>query len=193
MAAKKEISLLPESENPRSFSARFFKWITTTGRVTIILTELIVISVFISRFWLDRKNSDLSEISRQKQAILESTIPFEKEFVQLQQRLTYIKDFYSNQPDYSQQIDSLITSTPEDLFYDDISVSKDEKSKLITINTSLIAFREESIVSFITNLMLNPDIDQVNVNKIEKKEKENTYSILITLFFKPTTKANPKI
>ncbi|MDD4785127.1 MAG: hypothetical protein PHH12_01590 [Candidatus Shapirobacteria bacterium] len=193
MAAKKEISLLPESENPRSFSARFFKWITTTGRVTIILTELIVISVFISRFWLDRKNSDLSEISRQKQAILESTIPFEKEFVQLQQRLTYIKDFYSNQPDYSQQIDSLITSTPEDLFYDDISVSKDEKSNLITINTSLIAFREESIVSFITNLMLNPDIDQVNVNKIEKKEKENTYSILITLFFKPTTKANPKI
>jgi hypothetical protein len=193
MAAKKEISLLPESENPRSFSARFFKWITTTGRVTIILTELIVISVFISRFWLDRKNSDLSEISRQKQAILESTIPFEKEFVQLQQRLTYIKDFYSNQPDYSQQIDSLITSTPEDLFYDDISVSKDEKSNLITINTSLIAFREESIVSFITNLMLNPDIDQVNVNKIEKKEKENTYSILITLFFKLTTKANPKI
>ena len=191
MAAKKEISLLPESENPRSFSARFFKWITTTGRVTIILTELIVISVFISRFWLDRKNSDLSEISRQKQAILESTAPFEKEFVQLQNRLTYIKDFYSNQPDYSKQIDSLISSTPEDLFYDDISVFKDEKSKLTAINTSLIAFREESIVSFITNLMLNPDIDQVNVNKIEKREKENTYSILITLFFKPT-KANTK-
>jgi hypothetical protein len=191
MAVKKEISLLPESENPRSFKVRFFKWITTTGRVTIVFTELIVISVFISRFWLDRKNSDLSEISRQKQAILKSVVPFETEFVQLQQRLAYIKDFYSNQPEYGKQINSLIISTPQDLFYEKLSVSKDEKSKSTTINTSLIAYKEESIVSFITNLMLNPDIDQVNVNKIEKKEKENQYSISLTLFFKPV-KTNAK-
>ncbi len=191
MAIKKEISLLPESQNPRSFGARFFKWITTTGRVAIILTELIVISVFISRFWLDRKNSDLSEISRQKQAIVESVVPFETEFTQLQQRLSYIKDFYSSQPKYSQQINSLITSTPQDLFYNKLSVSRDEKTKLITIDTSLIAYREESIVFFITNLMLNPDIDQVNVNKIEKREKENQYSISLTLFFKPI-KTNTK-
>jgi len=191
MAAKKEISLLPESENPRSFGSLFLKWITTTGRVTIILTELIVISVFISRFWLDRKNSDLSEVLRQKQAILESVIPFEQEFVGLQQRLAYIKDFYSNQPEYSQQIDSLITSTPQNIFYENLSISKDEKLKSTTINTSLIAYKEEDIVSFITNLMSNPDIDQVDVNKIEKKEKENQYSISLTLIFK-AVKASTK-
>jgi hypothetical protein len=184
MAVKKEISLLPESNDPRSFWSRFFKWITTTGRATIVITEFIVISAFVSRFWLDRKNSDLSEVSRQKQAILESVIPFEKEFVQLQNRLTYIKDFYKNQPQYDKQINSLISSTPNDLFFENFLISKDEKSKLVTINTSLIAYKEESIVSFITNLMLNPDIDQVNVNKIEKKEKENQYSISLTLFFK---------
>jgi hypothetical protein len=191
MAVKKEVSLLPESENPRSFLARFFKWVTTAGRATIIITELIVISAFISRFWLDRKNSDLSEISRQKQAILESVIPFETDFVKLQQRLTYIKDFYNNQPEYNKQIDSLIKSTPEDLFFERLSISKDEKSNLVTINTSLTAYKEESIVSFITNLMVNPDIDQVNVNKIEKKEKENQYSVSLTLLFK-SAKANNK-
>ena len=192
MADKKEISLLPESENPRSFGSRFFKWVTTTGRVAIVLTELIVISVFISRFWLDRKNSDLSEVLRQKQSILESVIPFEQEFTGLQQRLSYIKDFYSNQPEYNNQIDSLIVSTPQTVFYEKLSISKDEQSKSTTINTSLIAYKEEDIVSFVTNLMLNPDIDQVNVNKIEKKEKENQYSISLTLLFKPI-KVNPKI
>lgn len=111
MAVKKEISLLPESENTRSFSARFFKWVTTTGRVTIVLTELIVISVFISRFWLDRVNSDLSEVSRQKQAILESATPFITEFTQLQQRLTYIKNFYINQPEFNKQINSMVIMT----------------------------------------------------------------------------------
>jgi hypothetical protein len=191
MAAKKEISLLPESENPKSFGARFFKWITTTGRFAIIITELIVVSAFISRFWLDRQNSDLSEIARQKQAVLESIVPFETEFDQLQERLSYIKDFYVNQPEYDQQINSLVSSTPQDLFFESFAVSKDQTSKLTTINTSLIAYKEESIVSFITNLMLNPDIDQVNVNKIEKKDKENQYTISLTLFFK-AAKTNSK-
>jgi len=184
MAIKKEPSLLPESENPRSFGARFFKWITTTGRVAIILTELIVISVFISRFWLDRKNSDLSEISRQKQAILESAVPFETEFIGLQKRLSYIKNFYSSQPEYNKQISSLISSTPTDLFYEKISVSADDETKTTTIDTSLIAYKEESIVSFVTNLMLNPDISQVEITKIEKKEKENQYSVSLVLYFK---------
>lgn len=191
MAVKKEISLLPESENPNSFGVHFFNWVTTIGRGTIILTEFIVILAFISRFWLDRKNSDLSEISRQKQSILESVIPFESEFIKLQQRLTYIKDFYSSQPEYDKQINALVTSTPEDLFFEKLSISKNEESKLVTIDTSLIAYKEESIVSFITNLMLNSNIDQVNVNKIEKKEKYNQYSISLTLFFKPV-KANIK-
>ncbi len=190
MAIKKEISLLPESENPNSFGVRFFNWITTAGRATIIITEFIVISAFVSRFWLDRKNSDLSEISRQKQAILESVIPFEGDFVKLQQKLSYIKNSYNNQPEYHKQIDSLVTSTPEDLFYEMLSISKDEKSKTVTINTSLIAYREESIVSFITNLMVNPSIDQVNINKIEKKEKENQYSISLTLLFKSAQTAS---
>ena len=184
MAVKKELSLLPESENPRSFGARFFKWLTTTGRVVIIITEFIVISVFISRFWLDRKNSDLSEVVRQKQAILESTVPFITEFTGLQKRLSFIKDFYYNQSNYSQQINSLVSSTPSDLFYNKIFVSTDEKTKTTAITTSLSAYKEESIVLFITNLMLNPDIDQVNITKIEKKEKENQYSISLTLNFK---------
>jgi len=184
MVTKKELSLLPESENPRSFGARFFKWLTTTGRVVIIVTEFIVISVFISRFWLDRKNSDLSEVVRQKQAILESTTPFITEFIGLQKRLSFIKDFYSNQPNYNQQINSLVSSTPSDLFYNKIFVFTDEKTKTTVITTSLSAYKEESIVLFITNLMLNPDIDQVNISKIEKKEKENQYSVSLTLNFK---------
>ena len=71
---------MPDSYNPNSFNARFIKWLTTIGRWVMTLTELIVISAFISRFWLDRKNSDLSDLIRQKQAILESTQYFESEF-----------------------------------------------------------------------------------------------------------------
>lgn len=192
MAVKKEISLLPESENPRSFLAKLFKWVTTTGRITIIITEFIVISVFISRFWLDRKNSDLSEIARQKQAILLSATPFETEFNNLQERLAYIKKFYSSQPKYGDQISSLIASTPTDLFYDRLTVNTDQDTNSTVVAASLIAYKEESIVSFITNLMLNPAINQVDITKIEKKEKENQYSVSLVLYFKNTSSTTSK-
>jgi len=191
MAVKKEVSLLPNSENPNSFSSRLIKWSTTTGRVVIIFTELIVVCAFISRFWLDRKNSDLSEILRQKTAILQSTQTFEAEFKQLQQKLSSIKVSYANQPKYDQQLASLIKSTPEEIYYKDISLSQDEKTLETVVVSDLIAYREDIIVNFITNLMVNPDIKQVDIKRIEKKPKENQYDVLVSLVFNSPT-ANGK-
>jgi len=184
MAIKKELSLLPDSENPSSISARALKWLTTIGRWVIVVTELVVIVAFVSRFWLDRKNSDLSEIIRQRQAILASTQEFESEFNSFQQRLVYIRNFYQNQPDYDQKIDILVKSTPSDLTYKNISIKQDSQKSEITISASLIAFNEISIVDFIKNLKLNPDINTVNINNIEKKLNENNYSISVTVIFK---------
>jgi len=191
MAVKKEVSLLPNSENPNSFSSRLIKWSTTTGRVVIIFTELIVVCAFISRFWLDRKNSDLSEILRQKTAILQSTQTFEAEFKQLQQKLSSIKVSYASQPKYDQQLASLIKSTPEEIYYKDISLSQDEKTLQTAVVSDLIAYREDIIVNFITNLMVNPDIKQVDIKRIEKKPKENQYDVLVSLVFNSPT-ANGK-
>lgn len=184
MAVKKEISLLPQAENPNSFTARFFKWLTTVGRWVIVVTELIVVIAFISRFWLDRKNSDLSEIVRQQQAIIDSTKYFQAEYASFQQRLETIKNYYSDQPEYHRFLDSLIKSTPNDLIYDNLAIQKDEELKKVTATASILAYREDSIVDFISNLMLNPNIDTVEITKIEKKAKENTYSLSIYLVFK---------
>jgi len=184
MATKKEISLLPEAENPNSFSARIFKWLTTVGRWVIVVTELIVVGAFLSRFWLDRKNADLSEVIRQQEAILQSTQDFEIEFNSLQKRLKIISDFYEKQPQYKQQAYILVDSTPTDLIYNNITLNHDSKTNETTANASLIAFQEDSIVNFITNLMLNPDIASVNINQIKKEARENNYLISISVVFK---------
>jgi len=184
MTVKKEVSLLPESENPNSFNSRLVKWLTTVGRVVIVFTELLVIIAFVSRFWLDRQNADLSEVIRQQRAILNTTKDFEDQFSFLQQKLKIIKDFYTNEPSYDSKINSLISSTPDNIIYNNLSISKDEETKKTVANLSLTSYKEESIVDFITNLMLNPDIQTVNINKIEKKAQENQYLISIYLIFK---------
>lgn len=184
MPSKKEISLLPNEENSHSFLARFLKWITTVGRVVIIFTELIVILAFLSRFWLDRKNSDLSEILRQQKAILNSTQDFENEYTSLQLRLQYIKDFYKSEPKYIDNLNSLIQSLPSGIFFQNFSVSKDEKTSQISAAVDLYSFQEDAIVNFISNLKLNPNIDSLEVQKIEKKTKDSKYYLSIALTFK---------
>lgn len=184
MAIKQELSLLPDSNNSTSFSAIFIKWLTTVGRWVIVLTELIVISAFISRFWLDRKNSDLSDVIRQKQAILESSQSFETDFLAFQKRLNFINTFYGQDYDYSNKIDSLIASTPKDLVYKNINFTLDPSTNKINAKATVTAFTEDSIIKFITNLMSNSDIETVKINQIEKKAKESDYSISLSAVFK---------
>ncbi|HOY61167.1 MAG TPA: PilN domain-containing protein [Candidatus Woesebacteria bacterium] len=184
MPAKKEISLLPKEENLNTFSARFLRWVTSVGRVVIIFVELIVIGAFLSRFWLDRKNSDLSETLRQQKAILGSTQEFEKDYVSLQERLKFIKNFYATEPKYIESLNSLIQSIPEGIYFENISFNSGEKSNPITGSVESYSYQEDAIIDFIVNLKLNPDISSVNVQKIEKKTKDSKFYLSLSLTFK---------
>lgn len=189
MPAKREATLLPESENINSFSSRFIHWVTTVGRFVIVFTELIVVGAFISRFWLDRQNSDLSEVLRQQTAILESTKEFEKEYNLLQQRLLAIKKMYSQTPGYSDRLTSLANSAPPEIVFQNLVIGQDPTSKDITASIAVTALSEDSMTKFINNLSVNPEIRSVDVKNIEKKQKENSYSLYISLIF---NKVSPK-
>ena len=184
MPLKKEISLLPNEENSNSLLARFLVWVTSVGRVVIIFTELIVITAFLSRFWLDRKNSDLSEILRQQKTIITSAQDFESDYTSLQDRLLYIKKFYQSQPNYIKSLSSLVQSLPSDIYFQNININSDEKTSQVTAMIQLYSYQENAIVNFITNLKLNPDISNVEVSKIEKKTKDSKYYLNVSLIFK---------
>jgi len=187
MPPKKEISLLPEDNNPQSFSNRFIRWLTTAGRFVIVFTELVVVLAFISRFWLDRKNADLSETIRQQTAILESTKDFENEYLALQQRLTFVKKYYQQAPDYAPKIQSLIESSPPGIVYNRFSLSRPKGSPTVQSDMIVYAYQESSIVDFVTNLILNPNVNSVNIKNIEKKPKDTKYTINLSLSFNPST------
>jgi Tfp pilus assembly protein PilN len=186
MPSKKEISLLPYEENSNSFLALSLRWVTTVGRVVIILTEFIVIGAFLSRFWLDRKNADLSEILRQQKAILTSTQDFENDYISLQERLKYIKNFYQSQPKYTDNLNSLIQSLPPDIYFESFTLNHDKETLKNSAKIELYSFQEDAIVDFITNLKLNPSIDTVEVKRIEKKTKDSKFYLSIALTFNKT-------
>lgn len=167
------INLLPQEEFQKSVWGRTLYWATTTFRTIVIVTELIVIVAFLSRFWLDARNADLNDIIRQNQSIIESYQEFETEFRQVQQRIKIFSDLEG-----SVDLSSLMTKTvnflPEDVRL--VSLSQVQGS----LQVKAASGSERSIVQFITNLLSDPTFKEIRVMNAAASS-ENPAILVFTL------------
>jgi len=95
-----------------SFWGRFLKWSLTAGRYIIILTELVVIMAFMSRFKLDHDLSDLNDAILGKQALLEASTNTEKVLRLTQARLSLIDQKLKISPVPSEVISKITSFLP---------------------------------------------------------------------------------
>jgi len=160
------INLLPQSSFNASTGGRVLTWILSTFRTIVIVTEIIVMIAFLSRFWLDAQNSDLTEELEIKVAALEATQPFEKEYKDVQKRLLVFSGLT--------QKDATMTSLIQQIS-DHLPVRDDFKLSSITYNESKItiegvAINEIDIQQYISNLQSNPLLQNASISKVETKE-----------------------
>ena len=87
MPKKKNINLLPKEEFDASVVGRLLGWAMGTFRIIVIITEMVVMTAFLSRFWLDAKNSDLNDEIRLKSSQISVQKDFEIGFRNLQKKL----------------------------------------------------------------------------------------------------------
>ena len=174
MPAKKQtINLLPQEEFEKSPWGRTLRWATTTFRTIVIITELIVILAFLSRFWLDAKNADLNDILRQNEAVIVAYEDFEGEFRGIQNGIKIFSDL-SAEPTLNSLITKAVNLLPDDIRL--VSISKAETSLQIKGASA----SERSIVQYITNLSADPTFKEVKVTNAASSA-ENQSVIVFTL------------
>jgi Xaa-Pro aminopeptidase len=178
---KKEISLLPEQNAAEIVAGKFVKWILSVGRYIVIFTELIVIGAFMSRFWLDRRNSDLSEKIRQQKAILTSTQTFEMEFRDFQMRLNKITEGMQEKYLPVEALDLVAASLPTDVLLSDFRYFKDDKEIKASLKAQI--FSEAGLAEFIDRLIASPNISTVQIGTIEKEEGKGGMTIQFIVSF----------
>ena len=178
---KKEISLLPEQNAAEIVAGKFVKCILSVGRYIVIFTELIVIGAFMSRFWLDRKNSDLSEKIRQQKAILTSTQIFEMEFRDFQMRVNKISDGIQEKYLPVEALDLVAASLPTDVLLSDFRYSKEKEGIKASLKAQI--FSEAGLAEFIDRLIDNPSIATVQIGTIEKEEGKGGMTIQFIVNF----------
>lgn len=177
--AKGEISLLPKHGLEGTIFGKFFDWVFSVGRYIIVFTELIVIGAFLSRFWLDRRNTDLTEEIRQQRAILESTQEFENEFRLFQSKLDVIAQELEQEEDLLSPFQIVVNSLPTEISLRSFGWS--EKNQQATLNTAV--FSEAGLSAFINNLLTQPEVSSVDIGTIKKDKQTKGMEIRIIVNF----------
>lgn len=117
------INLLGNQDLEHTPWGRLVSWATTYGRYIMITTEIVVLLAFISRFSLDRKNTDLTEELTQKQAIIQANLEFEREIKSLQARLATTRKLMSDQHTLPQLINIIETLLPADVYLESFELN----------------------------------------------------------------------
>lgn len=147
MAAKKHksINLLPQEGFESSNAGRILKWALSTFRAMVIITEMVVMAAFMSRFWLDAKNSDLNDEINIDKIQVQAFSDIEKEFRNDQKRLAIAKSLYS-ETKKTDILQSVTGSLPPDVSLVSITLSGS------TLQMKAKSGSERSIAQLLTNL-----------------------------------------
>jgi len=169
MAAREkesQINLIPQREFASSTLGRILAWILSTFRIIVIVTEIIVMVAFLSRFWLDAKNTDLNEEIQQKQAVLSASLPFENDFRQIQKQLEIFSILAKDGGLMSNTIFGIVTSLPPDIVLNSMNLTDD------SLVISGFTPSEASVQHLLANLQSLDTLESATLTEIRSDQKD---------------------
>lgn len=110
-----EINLLPPKGFATTTSGRVLTWILSTFRIIVIVTEIVVMCAFLSRFWLDTQITDLNEDIERKTTIISASSKFENDFRDSQRRLDIFKQLTKNEKMLQNSLQAVVGHLPPDV------------------------------------------------------------------------------
>ncbi|MCL4382876.1 PilN domain-containing protein [Patescibacteria group bacterium] len=174
---KEGINFLPTEEFAASAKGRILSWLLTSFRYIVIVTEIIVMTAFLSRFWLDARVADLNETIDQRKALIGSYSEFENEFRSVQKKVGIILGISSEQPP-SDVISTLTGFLPEGVSLSSISQTGNE-IRLQARTTS-----EISISQFVSNLTNTNKFEEVILTQLDSADNSGFLIFDLTLKLK---------
>ncbi len=189
-ASKKysHINLVPQDDFESSTVGKILRWSLTTGRMIVIMTEFVVILAFLSRFKLDRDLNDITEVTTQKQAIVDSFDQVETLMRDIQGRLKIVKTIQEGTINSSKTFTTLINLTPKDVFFDSVELGTD------AWRLQGIAGSENSFAQLLKQLQDLKIFAKLQVSDIQYNLKRGGTTFVISAYFPVKNKSvNPTL
>lgn len=175
---EKRINLLPQEEFAASTLGRVLAWLMSTFRIIVIVTEVVVMGAFLSRFWLDARAADLTDLIRQRQAIIEASEEFETEFRQTQAKLRIFSNIVTSQEGVSETLTTTSSYLPTDIFLTSFSIGQG------SVQIKGVSPTEISIAQLLANLESVEEFQDVALTQVDTSEELGgllTFTLKISL------------
>ncbi len=147
-----------------------------TFRIIVIITEMIVMAAFLSRFWLDAKNSDLNDSISVKNAQIAAQSDFEKQFRNIQKKLSIFKGIAQIKKSAA-TLEKVSSKVPGDVTISSISLEQ-SKGQVKGVSGS-----EQGIAQLVSNLRSDTFFKTANlgqINSAEDNESLTVFTVAIT-------------
>jgi Tfp pilus assembly protein PilN len=181
MSKKDTVNLLSRHDFQLTTWGKVANWSLTIGRWIVVVTELIVILAFISRFKLDQDIINLEDEIAQKQAIIEASADQEEIFRNTQKRLSVLSSATAQDRQLKDTFTQINLSLPVDVVITSMNISDNELSiNAYSVAEQATSRAEQSISSFANNLRRSLYFDNVLLTRLNLEggeEKEILFNI----------------
>jgi hypothetical protein len=176
VARGKGINLLVPSKFGQSFGGKFLKWAVTSGRYVVIVTEMVVVLAFLSRFKLDTDLSRLNSTVAERKMVLDSLTEKETEFKSVQKKVDWVNQILNRKIMAGEVIPLIVDKTPEGVRF--LGIKFDEKS----VNVNASAANETVMGLFLDRLNRDPDWESVDLSSVAEDKTEGlTFTVNVRL------------
>lgn len=166
------INLLPKKGN--SLADQFINWALNIGRLLIILTETLALTVFIYRFSLDMKIVDLRDEIKQESAIVAQFKEPEATYRDLQTRLALSKEHGDDAGKTQNAFKDIIELGRGRITFNNLTVARESvKIEAQAPNTAFLS-------TFANSLKNYPGITSVSIDGVENKTSSALIQVNIT-------------
>lgn len=162
MPAEILINLIGQEDLSHTPQGRIVQWAMTYGRYMIILTEVIVLAAFVSRFTLDRKLTDLKEEITQKQAIIEANAELEMQIRTVQAQTDQVKKLIDGQAQPINILTLVESFLPLDVYLESLDI------KQSTLNAKATAKTTGGFAQLLANLKSLKQLTNVGIGSVER-------------------------
>lgn len=166
----KSIDFLQPVYSPTDIWSNAYIWLSEVGKYLLIVVEVIVLGVFLSRFILDKKNNDLTEEVNSKVVLLSNDTWKNNSvlFDNYQALLLDVKKIREGQEINSTYISELINGVPSSLKIKNFSFARGRVSFLFTANNLDAIKNYEAALKNNTDyhdvkFTINKDSNEINV------------------------------
>jgi hypothetical protein len=168
---KRIINLIPDKGD--NLLSQFLSWGLTVGRLLIIITETLALSVFLYRFSLDVKIIDLHDKIKSAKVIVENFKDSEDSFRNLQARLGFIKEYDTKKDRTLTLLQDIIELGRNRITFRNLIVS------ISSVEVEAQAPSADALTAFVQGIKNHPEIGNVTIDRVQNSTTEGLVTVSI--------------